>query len=163
MHSWLQIIKKWEKKSIWQWRYGTFLSQCWLMNNCHVYYALVCKFRINALLCSYGMICLPWHPLRAFQCQAKIKLSTADYFSTRQLCLCHRPGSNTSEAQKRDSLICSSSSNKRCGSITLIWTYQQASPRANCTTIYTIILSMVPLSIFTLSNFLLWFGQATAA
>ena len=60
------------------------------------------NFRINALLCSYGMTYSPWRPLRAFQHQAKIKLPTADCFSTRQLYLCHRPGSYTSATQKWD-------------------------------------------------------------
>ena len=66
-------------------------------------WSLFCKFKINALLCSYGVICSPWHLLRAFQSQVKTNLSTADCFSTRQLCLCHRPGSNMSETRKQDS------------------------------------------------------------
>ena len=61
------------------------------------------NFKINALLCSYGVICSPCHPLRAFQSQVKTKLFTADCFSTIQLRLCCRPGSNTSETRKRDS------------------------------------------------------------
>ena len=40
---------------------------------------------IDALLCNYGVIYSPWHPLQAFQSQAKTELPTADCFSTKQL------------------------------------------------------------------------------
>ena len=40
--------------------------------------------------------------LWTFQHQVKIELHTADCFSTRQFCLCHRPGSNMSEIRERD-------------------------------------------------------------
>ena len=51
----------------------------------HCHWALFCKsFRINALWCSYGVICSCWCPLQVFWSQAKTKLPTADYFWTRQ-------------------------------------------------------------------------------